>query len=389
MKGGWLNKNIFFLSFSAFFADLGYQAVLVLFPIYIVLELKYPIYVYGIITALSFGVGSLFSYVGGRLGDRLNKKYLVIFGNLFIPLMSLSVLFHSIWIISLLYILGWWARYFRTPARRVLVSESSNEEHRSKVFGFLNLLDIGGGVLAILYTVLLLHLNVPMNDIILVTIIPLVISTILLLFVKEIKNGFVKVTKVSSGININKVILISIFIATLFYGFSYFNFGFPVLTIVYTAHLYILAVLAYGVYLLTSALSGYVFGSIKIDPIKAIWLLGYFLSALGALLIGLIYLLGLSFIFYYFAVLILGIGMGSVETYEPTLISLISQDRKSTNMGYLSMFRSIGLFVSNIVVGLIFMVSQSDAYFYAFLSAMIASLIVFRVSRLKASRLEK
>ncbi|EQD37130.1 major facilitator superfamily MFS_1, partial [mine drainage metagenome] len=108
----------------------------------------------------------------------------------------------------------------------------------------------------------------------------------------------------------------------------------------------------------------------------------------GALLIGLIYLLGLNFIFYYFSVLILGIGMGSVETYEPTLISLISQDRKSTNMGYLSMFRSIGLFVSNIVVGLIFMASQSDAYFYAFLSAMIASLIVFRVSDLKSQDLK-
>ncbi|MCL4392525.1 MFS transporter [Patescibacteria group bacterium] len=382
MRDRWLNKNILLLSLSAFFADFGYQAVLILFPIYLVFILHLPVYIYGIITALSFGIGSLFSYLGGLLGDKFNKKYIVILGNSLIPLMSLSVIFHSIWIISILYIIAWWARYFRTPARRTLVSESSKSKYRSKVFGFLHALDILGGVFAISFSVLFIFLGIGIKDIIIISIIPILISTILLFFIDN-KNKVEEVIEKKENINVNidKIILISLFIATLFYGFSSFNLGFPILTIVSVGNTYILAILAYGIYLLVSAFSGYILGSLKISPMKAIWSLGYLTSAIGALFIGCIYLLDLNFIFYYIAIIILGIGMGAIETYEPTLVSLIPSDKKSTNMGYLSMFRSIGLFISNLVIGFLFVINQSDAYFYAFLSALIASLIIFRVSR--------
>jgi MFS family permease len=383
MKHSWINKNILLLSFSAFFADFGYQAVLILFPIYIVFKLHYPIYIYGIITALSFGIGSLFSYFGGRLGDKFNKKYILIIGNAFIPLMSLSVISGNIWIISILYIIAWWARYFRTPARRTLVSESSTDKYRSKVFGFLHALDILGGFFAISFSLLFLFLGMSIRDIILISIFPLLVSSLLLLFIdsrNKVVDDLIK-NKKNINININKIILISLFIATLFYGFSSFNLGFPILTMIYSGNTYILAILAYGIYLLVSAFSGYILGSINISPMKAIWSLGYLTSALGALFIGLIYLFNFNFIFYYIAIIILGIGMGAIETYEPTLVSLIPSDKKSTNMGYLSMFRSIGLFISNLVIGFLFVLNQSDAYFYAFISALIASLIIFRVSK--------
>src|SRR5665213_303607 len=116
-----MTRDALLLCFSAFFADLGYQGVAGLFPLYIVFTLHEPVYWYGIVTAIAFGAGSLFAYVGGLAGDRFDKKYISIAGNAFIPLMAFSGLAHALWLSALLFILGWWARYFRTPARRALL----------------------------------------------------------------------------------------------------------------------------------------------------------------------------------------------------------------------------------------------------------------------------
>ena len=65
----WLTRYALLLSLSAFFADMGYQAVTAVFPLLIVLKLGQPAYVYGVLLALAYGVGSLFSLFGGKLGD--------------------------------------------------------------------------------------------------------------------------------------------------------------------------------------------------------------------------------------------------------------------------------------------------------------------------------
>ena len=56
--GKWLNSNVLFISLSAFFADLGYQAVLVMFPIFLVLDLHSSIIYFGIASAISYGIGA-------------------------------------------------------------------------------------------------------------------------------------------------------------------------------------------------------------------------------------------------------------------------------------------------------------------------------------------
>src|SRR6185312_9671676 len=108
-----LSKDAYLLCFSAFFADLGYQGVAALFPLYIVLELHEKVFWYGLITGIAFGAGSFFAFIGGLAGDRFDKKYVSIAGNAFIPLMAFSGLTHQLWLSAVLFILGWWARYFR------------------------------------------------------------------------------------------------------------------------------------------------------------------------------------------------------------------------------------------------------------------------------------
>ena len=116
-----LTRDALLLCLSAFFADLGYQGVAALFPLCIVYWLNEPVYWYGIITGIALGAGSFFAYLGGLAGDRFDEKYVSIAGNAFIPLMTLSGLAHALWLSALLFILGWWARYFRTPAQRALL----------------------------------------------------------------------------------------------------------------------------------------------------------------------------------------------------------------------------------------------------------------------------
>lgn len=375
-----LSRDILLISFSAFFADLGYQGVTALFPLFLVIELHQPVYVYGIITAFSFGIGSLFAYIGGKAGDKIDKKKIAILGNIFIPLMSFSALTHNLWLSGILFILGWWARYFRTPARRALLVNVSKPEYRSNVFGFLHALDIGGGLASTLLALLfVIAFHFKISFIIFLSAVPLLISTFLLIFIKRDSIYLDKPQplneKAKSYDHQNKILFIALLVSATFYGFSFYNLGFPILTAALGHNYnYSLGILTYAIYLGVSAFSGYLLGSTKLKPIRALWALGYLPSALASLLIGLSVIFHYPSLAFYLFVAGLGLGMGAVETYEPTATSqLVHSSTLSAGMGWLSVSRSIGQFLSNLIMGVLFSFSQFFSYFYAFAAAIIAT----------------
>jgi len=63
-------RQVLQISFSACFADLGYQAAVSLFPIYLVYVLNAPVALYGFAEAINYGVGALFGFIGGIMADR-------------------------------------------------------------------------------------------------------------------------------------------------------------------------------------------------------------------------------------------------------------------------------------------------------------------------------
>ncbi|MHB1769738.1 MAG: MFS transporter [Minisyncoccota bacterium] len=373
------------LCFSAFFADLGYQGAAALFPLYVIFVLHEPIYWYGIITAIAFGAGSFFAYIGGLAGDRFDKKYVAIAGNIFIPLMAFAGLAHTLWLSALLFILGWWARYFRSPARRALLVHVTPKENRGVAFGVLHALDIGGGMLSALLALLFIALHVPIGTIILYAIAPLIVSTILLFFVRrttlyteesplqERKEGV-------SSARADRSLFVFLLVAATLYGFSFYNLGFPILTATggsATTGGYELGVLAFVIYLGISAVSGYALAAGKLSPLRSLWLLGYLPSALGSGLIALSVVFHLHEVAFYLFVAILGLGMGAVETFEPTLVSaLVKSTSLSKGMGFLSVSRSIGQFLSNLIMGVLFTFNQSAPYVYAFASALLATTVL-------------
>ncbi|MGH7160863.1 MAG: MFS transporter [Acetobacteraceae bacterium] len=398
-----LSRDAILLCVSACFADLGYQGVTALFPLYIVFRLHAAVAWYGVITAVAFGGGAAVGYLGGRAGDRVDRKYLIIAGNAFIPLMALSGLAHMLWLAGLLFILGWWARYFRTPVRQALLVLVTRPDDRGLAFGFLHALDIAGGMFSALIALLLISIGLKIETVMLWAVVPLAISTVVLLFVQRTElfhestplSMVAPRAKQTGGIEPTggaehsgageRTLLIWLLVSATLYGFSFYNLGFPILSAAHghgatgygATRGYELGVLAYVVYLGVSAVSGYALGAGRVPALRSLWLLGYLPSALASGLIGVSQLLHLSAIAFYLFIAMLGLGMGGVETQEPTLVSsLVRSTRLSRGMGFLTVSRSIGQFLSNLVMGLLFTLSSSVPYFYAFASACLAAVVL-------------
>jgi MFS family permease len=381
LPGRRLPRDAYLLAFSAFFADLGYQGVAALFPLYLVFRLHAPVYVYGIVTAIAFGGGSLVAYLGGLAGDRFDRKTIAIAGNALIPLMALAGLTHDLGFSAVLFILGWWARYFRTPARRALLVNVTPPQDRSLAFGVLHALDIGGGMLSALLALLFLWLHAAVGTIILYAILPLIVSTALLFFVELTKLYPAETPRPAAGARDpgGRALMVALLVSATLYGFSFYNLGFPILTATgghSTQAAYESGVLAFMTYLGVSAVSGYVLGVGRSSAVRSLWLFGYLPSALGSGFIGVSELLHLHAAAFYASVGVLGLGMGGVETFEPTLVSsIVGPTRLSRGMGFLTVSRSIGQFLSNLIMGVLFSMSRSVPYFYAAGSALLAALV--------------
>jgi MFS family permease len=381
-----MNKDVVLVSFSAFFADLGYQTALAIFPVFLVLSIGAPAYVFGVANALAYGVGSFFGYLGGLLSDRYSDKKIAILGNALIPIISLMALTRNPVDAVLFFSGGWWARNFRTPSRRTILVEASSEGDRGKVFGFLHALDIGGGMLSVVMLLVLLQLGLTYSGILLLMVVPLVVSTLLLVFTGESKRQSLaemnqRMNSTGESLNVAGRAYRGIIIATALYGFSSYSLGFPILTIAQSSNAF-LGIGSYAVYLGISSVAGYYIGSRKWGRVKTLAMVGYVLSGLGTFVLGLAYFLALSVHWLYLAVAILGFGLGVIETLEPTLISLIKNEKRlGEGMGALAASRSFGIFFANVIMGLLYVFNPSDSYFYAAIVSILAGLIVFAYGR--------
>ena len=380
MKRQWITKNVTLIAFSAFFADLGYQAAIALFPIFLVSVLGAQASVFGVATAIAFGIGSFFGYIGGIAGAMFGDKRVAILGNSLIPLISLMGLASSPTIAAALFSGGWWARNFRSPSRRTMLVNSTRNADRGKAFGFLHALDLGGGALSVLVLLVLMIAGAAISTILLLTMIPLAASTALLFLVDEVKSGAQKVKKkvrsIKAVTGIGKGTYKGIILATALYGFSSYTFGFPILTIAHVSN-DLLGIGAYGIYLGVSAASGYYIGSRKWRKTRSLSLAGYAMSGLGTLTIGLGYMMHLGVASLFVGVIALGFGLGAIETLEPTLISLIkNKSEVSRGMGALAGSRGIGIFSANIIMGILYVINPSDSYIYAAIVALVAAAIV-------------
>ncbi len=388
----WINSNVLLISMSAFFADMGYQAILAGFPVFLVLVLHAPAYYLGIAYALAYGIGALFSTAGGILGDRLGRKKVAIIGNVFILILPfLSFAASAIQALST-FSAGWWARNFRSPPRRAMLSESTTKKERPRAFGLLHALDVGGGVIAVAYLLILLYLKMSLQSIFIFTAIPISISTVCLILVKSRKynkaakksESKIKSKRISVKSRMRADTLKGVLISTALFGFSSYSLGFPIITIASRAGSDLIGIFSYFVYLAFSAAAGYIIGqqARRLNIVKGLAFLGYLLAAIASAILAFYYIAAANVLLSYFAVALLGVSLGAIETFEPTIISLItSKEEQGRKQGYLTSSRSIGLFTANIGMGILYTINPSYSYVYAAAVASAAVIILLYFGR--------
>lgn len=380
----WLTLDVWKIAGSAFFADLGYQAVLAGFPLFLVLTLHAPVWVYGLAMALAYGPGALMAWWGGRLGDHGSHRQIAITGNSVIPLLSLTGLVVNPIEAIALFAMGWWGRNFRTPSRRVLLTRRvMNDSDRRRAFGFLHALDVGGGILAGLFVVLLLALHWPLERIFLVTLIPLALSTLCLwLLQSEVRPSPSETNTENSRGRSSRQRVRGVLWAAGLYGFSSYNLGFPILTVADNSRSASLGVVSYVVFLGVSALTGWVCGRWAKGTAMELSGLGYGGAALGSAGLGVTTLVHGGLWGLLLSVALLGFALGVIETLEPTLIARWT-DASTTGggMGALTGMRSLGLFGANLIMGLLYHLTPSIAYGYATLVAILAASVLLVSTR--------
>jgi MFS family permease len=356
---GWLSRSVLLISLSACFADLGYQAVLAMFPLFLVHGLHAPVWLFSVVMAVSFGPGSVFGLWGGRLGDRIGHKKVAIAGNACIPLLSLSGLVSIPLAAAGLFCGGWWGRNFRSPPRRAMLTEVTTRENRTKAFGFLHALDIGGGFLAALGTVLLLTAGFKFFTIFLLTIIPLILSTFTLVLVRAGARRPVappanRAAAPTAHAASNQKLYRRILLATGLYGFSSFSFGFPILTVYQRYHSDAAAIVSYVVFFGISALTGLLIGRLAKREVGFLAWGGYLIGGVASILMAVIAATHQNPNLFFPVVALMGFSLGVIETLEPAIMSLIrSAEKTGGGMGALTATRSFGLFAANAMMGIL------------------------------------
>ncbi len=388
----WRTPEVYAIAFSAFFADLGYQAVLAGFPLFLVLGLHAPVWLFGVATAVSYGGGSLVAYLGGRLGDRVGHRRLALIGNSFIPLLSLSALSAVPAAAVSLLTLGWWARNLRTPSRRVMLTRAVPQGDQSAAFGFLHGLDVGGGMLAAAFVLVMLFLHVAWAWIFLLTAIPLALSTIALSRTRIMDRPGPAKAGAKNAAAPGSPVMRSLLWAAALYGLSSYSVGFPVLTVAQGTHQPAMGIAAFlvlqGVSALTGLTLGARFGKSVRERLRSLAFSGYLAACAGSLLLAAAYGMRLGTPLLFLGVAVLGFALGVVETLEPSLIGMLSQAGfAGRGFGALSAARSLGLFVANAALGLLYALGPGFSYGYAaLLAALAAAVLLVALPKVRLAR---
>ncbi len=378
----WLTPDVLHISLSAGFADLGYQGVMAAFPLFLVIALHAPVWVFGLAMALSYGGGALFAAWGGRIGDQVGHRRTALLGNSLIPLLSLTGLFAlPVAAVSFL-CAGWWARNFRSPSRRAMLVEATADRHRTAAFGFLHGVDVAGGIFAAIYVIILIRLQVPWSVVFLVSLIPLLASTLML---SRARTGLAPVSQANEPppplVPARQGALRNLLWATAAYGFSSYATGFPVLTAAIKTGSLVGGLVAFLVLQVVSSLTGVLLGGsfakTLIGRFQHLSLYGYGSAALGSVLLAIGYAPNEPTWIVYLGVAIIGFALAVIETLEPSLVSTLNRaGMAGRGFGALTAYRSVGLLLANLVLGVLYSLGAVYSYGYAALLAALAAVLI-------------
>src|SRR5438874_2673215 len=184
-----ISRNVIVLGVVSFFTDISSEMIVPVRILFLVLVLRTPLPIAGLIEGVAESTASLLKVVAGRMSDRVSRrKPLILFGyglsNSVKPLLALV----TSWPLALMFIfLDRVGKGVRGSPRDAMMADSTPRRYMGKAFGFHRSMDTLGAAVGPLLTYVILLLT--MGDIRSVfawTVIPGFLSVlVILLFLRE------------------------------------------------------------------------------------------------------------------------------------------------------------------------------------------------------------
>lgn len=183
-----LTKNSYLLSFASLFSDISTEMLYPILPIFLTQTLGVSAEIVGLIEGIAVSSQNIVQGFSGYFSDKLQQhKHIAIVGYVVAALSKPFIGLAIIWPEALT------GRFFdrlgagiRTAPRDALIAGSVDSEYRGKAFGLEGIGDNLGAFFGPLITILLLFsFHFSIRPIFYLTIIPGLLSVIMILFVKE------------------------------------------------------------------------------------------------------------------------------------------------------------------------------------------------------------
>ena len=190
MRAG-ISRNVFVLGMVSFFTDVSSEMIVPVRILFLVLVLRTPLPIAGLIEGIAESTASFLKIMSGRMSDRVSRrKPLILFGyslsNLVKPLLALV----NTWPVAMLFIfLDRVGKGVRGSPRDAMMADSTPRKYMGKAFGFHRSMDtLGAAVGPLLAYIILVATSGDLRAVFAWTLIPGVLSVlVILLFLREKK----------------------------------------------------------------------------------------------------------------------------------------------------------------------------------------------------------
>jgi MFS family permease len=183
----WLNRNLLAISWVSLLQDAASEMLYPIMPIFLNTVLGAPAAVVGAIEGFAEGAMSITKLSSAWMNRWIPRKVMVFLGYSGASLGKLIIALAAVWpVVMVGRVVDRLGKGMRSAARDAILVQGVDKSHRGRVIGFHRTADTTGAVIGpILALVLLSAFDGNIRDVLWVAVIPAVLSTVAVLFIKD------------------------------------------------------------------------------------------------------------------------------------------------------------------------------------------------------------
>lgn len=197
----WLTRNLFAISWVSLLQDAASEMLYPIMPIFLNTVLGAPAAVVGAIEGFAEGAMSITKLSSAWMNRWLPRKVMVFLGYSGAALGKLIIALAAVWpVVMLGRVVDRLGKGMRSAARDAILVQGIDKAHRGRVIGFHRTADTTGAVIGpILALALLSAFDGNIRDVLWVAVIPAVLSTVAVLFIKDQDQATKRLVKIAKS----------------------------------------------------------------------------------------------------------------------------------------------------------------------------------------------